>query len=135
MTNYPDAPGESSFPPSPQPRRLPLPMSKPFVTYILLGSIVIVFLLMTLSGGSTDPRVLIKYGANFGPLILSGQTWRLFTSMFLHIGFLHLVFNSYALFILGVEMERIYGPDRFLTIYILAGLFGSLAYAFGVLSA
>jgi rhomboid protease GluP len=102
-------------------------VSKPFVTYILLGSIVIVFLLMTVAGGSTDPRVLIKYGANFGPLILSGQTWRLFTSMFLHIGFLHLVFNSYALFILGVEMERIYGPDRFLTIYMLAGLFGSLA--------
>lgn len=114
-------------PPPPQARRLPLPVSKPIVTYILLGAIVIIFVLMMLAGGSTDPRVLIRFGANFGPLILTGQTWRLFTSMFLHIGIAHLLFNSYALFIFGLEMERLYGSDRFITVYVLAGLYGSLA--------
>ena len=82
---------------------------------------------MELAGGSQNSRVLVRFGANFGPLILEGQTWRFFTSMFLHIGLAHLAFNAYALFIFGLEMERLYGPDRYITIYILAGLFGSLA--------
>ena len=131
MTHYPDPEDGSSFPPSPQPRRLPLPVSKPFITYILLGIIIAIFVMMSVAGGSTNPQVLVRYGANFGPLILDGETWRLFTSMFLHIGLAHLFFNSYALFIFGLEMERLYGPDRYLTIYILSGLFGSLA-SFGL---
>lgn len=109
------------------PRYLPLPLNNPFITYILLGIIVIVWLLMELSGGSTNPRVLVRFGANYGPGILDGEIWRLFTSMFLHIGLTHLAFNSYALFIFGLEMERLYGSDRYLVIYVLAGLFGSLA--------
>ena len=124
MTHY------SGFetPPIPPPRtsRLRIPLSNAFITYILLGVIVVVWILMELAGGSTDSQVLVRFGANFGPLILEGQTWRLFTSMFLHIGLLHLAFNSYALFIFGLEMERLYGSDRFLVIYILSGLFGSL---------
>ena len=116
MTNY----SEFETPPPPQPRRLPLPLSKPVVTYILLGAIVVIYIMMTLAGGSTNSAVLIRFGANYGPLILAGQTWRLFTSMFLHIGLAHLFFNGYALFIFGLEMERLYGPDRFLAIYVLA---------------
>ena len=108
-------------------RYLPLPLSKPIVTYVLLGVIVLVWGLMELMGGSENSRVLVTFGANYGPLILRGETWRLFTSMFLHIGLTHLAFNAYALFIFGLEMERIYGPDRYIVIYILAGLFGSLA--------
>lgn len=106
---------------------MPLPLHKPFFTYILIGLIVVVWLAMGLAGGSQDSDVLVAFGANVGVLILQGQTWRLFTSMFLHIGLMHLLFNAYALFIFGVEMERLYGPDRFITVYILAGLFGSLA--------
>ena len=127
MTNYSNSGSSFPPPPQPQPRRLPLPVSKPFVTYLLLGAIVAIFVMMTLAGGSTNNRVLISFGANFGPLILAGETWRLFTSMFLHIGLMHLLFNSYALFIFGLEMERLYGPDRFITVYILSGLIGSLA--------
>lgn len=115
-------------PPAPPPpdRYLPLPLSQPFFTYILLAAIVIVWLLMTLAGGSTNSEVLIRFGANYGRLILQGEIWRLFTSMFLHIGILHLAFNAYALYIFGLEMERLYGPDRYIVIYILSGLFGSL---------
>jgi rhomboid protease GluP len=119
-------PSDFDVPPPPQ-RRLPLPVSRPFLTYILLGSIVVIWLLMELAGGSENPRVLVAFGANYGPLILDGQVWRLFTSMFLHIGLMHLFFNGYALFIFGMEMERLYGPDRYLLVYMLSGLFGSLA--------
>lgn len=127
MTNHSDQDSTPVSPPPPPGRRLPLPLSKPFLTYVLLGLIVIIWLLMEQSGGSQNPQVLVRFGANFGPLILNGETWRLFTSMFLHIGLAHLFFNSYALFIFGLEMERLYGPDRYIIIYILSGLFGSLA--------
>jgi rhomboid protease GluP len=112
---------------SPPPNRyLPLPLSPPFFAYILLAAIIVIWFLMGLAGGSTEPQVLIRFGANYGPLILRGEIWRLFTSMFLHIGLVHLIFNAYALFIFGLEMERLYGPDRFIVIYILSGLFGNL---------
>lgn len=124
MTNYSDF----DSPPPPPPRAaLPIPMSQPVVTYILLAAIVIVWGITELAGGSTTSAVLVAFGANYGPAILEGQTWRLFTSMFLHVGLAHLFFNAYALFVFGLEMERLYGPDRYTVIYILAGLFGSLA--------
>jgi rhomboid protease GluP len=123
MTPNPDF----DSPPSPPHPYLQLPLSKPFFTYILLAAIVIIWILMSLAGGSTSVPVLIRFGANYGPLILEGEFWRLFTSMFLHIGLMHLAFNAYALFAFGLEMERVYGPDRFIIIYILSGLFGSLA--------
>src|SRR5690625_7897395 len=46
--------------------------------------------------------------------------------MFLHIGFLHLFMNMLALYFLGVLLERIYGTKRFIVIYILSGMGGSL---------
>lgn len=114
-------------PPPPPDPYLPLPVSKPFITYILLGIIVIIWLLMEFFGGSENSSVLIMFGANSGQhILLYGETWRLFTSMFLHIGLAHLGFNAYALFIFGMEMERLYGADRFIVIYILSGLYGSL---------
>lgn len=124
MTNESDF---DSQPPSLPSNYLRLPLSKPFFTYILLAAIVIVWIMMSLAGGSTNTQVLIRFGANYGPLILQGEVWRLFTSMFLHIGLTHLAFNAYALYVFGMEMERLYGPDRFIVIYILSGLFGSLA--------
>jgi rhomboid protease GluP len=96
------------------------------VTYILLGSIVAVWLLVEFADGSGGVSALIRYGANFGPAILQGESWRLFTSIFLHRDLIHLALNAYALFIFGLEMEPIYGSDRYLIIYILSGLFGSL---------
>ncbi len=126
--SYDSRPAYDDLPPPPEPHYLSIPLSKPLVTYVLLAIIGIVWLLMEfVAGGSTNTEVLVQFGANAGWQILAnGQIWRLFTSMFLHIGLLHLAFNGYALFIFGLEMERLYGPDRFLVIYILSGLFGSL---------
>ena len=107
-------------------------MGQPRLTYVLLAANVLVFLAMTAAGGSTNTDVLIRFGAKANVLIAQGQVWRLLTSMFLHIGVMHLAFNIYALFILGVEVERLYGSARFLAIYLLAGLWGSLvSFALG----
>ncbi|MCK6625380.1 MAG: rhomboid family intramembrane serine protease [Anaerolineae bacterium] len=103
------------------------PPAKPLFTYILMGAIGLVWLAQEVAGGSEEGQVLVKFGANYGPLILQGQVWRLFTSMFLHIGAQHLIFNVIGLIAFGFEMERLYGRARFIAVYLLAGLFGSLA--------
>ena len=113
--------------------RLSLPDAErtPIVTFALLGAILAVFVAMTAAGGSENPEVLLRFGAMFGPFIANGEYWRLFTAMFLHFGFAHLATNGLGLFIFGRLVEKVFGPARFLTIYILAGLFGSVAsYAF-----
>lgn len=116
-----------------QPRRvsLTLPLYRPLVTWILLGLIGLAFLAETAMGGSTQTDVLVRLGAKVTALIVSGEYWRLFTAMFLHIGIMHLIFNGYALLAVGTELERLFGPGRFTAIYLLSGLLGNLAsYAF-----
>ena len=99
----------------------------PFLTYLILGINLIVFLLMTLAGGSTNQGVLIAFGAKVNPLIQAGEIWRFLTSAFIHIGLMHLVFNLYALWALGPLAEESYGHRRFFIIYICSGLGGSIA--------
>ncbi len=93
----------------------------------MMGILVVVFVVETLAGGSENTSVLVNLGANVGPLVTTGEYWRLFTANFLHIGLLHLAFNLYALYIVGTEAEMFYGPWRFLVIYLLSGLSGALA--------
>lgn len=62
-------------------------------------------------------------------LTLSGEYWRLFTSMFLHVGFLHLAINMLALWSLGIILEARMRSWVFLGVYLLSGLCGSLATA------
>ncbi|KAB2338516.1 rhomboid family intramembrane serine protease [Cytobacillus depressus] len=100
---------------------------KPLFTYMFMIIQVAMFLLLEWKGGSTNSSTLIQYGAKFNPLILEGEWWRFFTPIFLHIGILHLLMNTLALYYLGTTVERIYGNIRFLLIYLLAGFFGSLA--------
>jgi len=99
---------------------------KPFFTYIFIAIQVVMFLVLELQGGSTNNSTLIKFGAKFNPLILAGEWWRFITPVFLHIGVLHLLMNTLALYFLGTAVERIFGKARFLLIYLLAGFFGSL---------
>lgn len=104
---------------------------KPRMIYAILIAIVAMFLLLELNGGSTNIQVLIDYGAKYNPLMIEGEWWRLFTSMFLHIGMLHLFFNGMALYFLGTAVEQLFGSIRFLVIYFLAGIFGSIvSFAF-----
>jgi rhomboid protease GluP len=94
----------------------------PVATYIILALNVLVFLLMELSGGSRSPDVLLNFGASYGPYMRRGEYWRLVMPMFLHIGFLHLVLNTTALFILGRILERVYGYGRFALLYVACGV-------------
>lgn len=67
-------------------------------------------------------------GVNY--LIAAGEWWRLFTPMFLHADIMHILFNMFSLFVFGPELERMAGKTRFLTIYLLAGIFGNIATYF-----
>ena len=99
----------------------------PVVTYGLLAINLVVWIASSVAGGDSDPRVLLRFGAMFGPLVADGQYWRLLTAMFVHVGIWHSLFNSMALFIFGRPVERFFGHTRFIVIYLLAGLSGSVA--------
>lgn len=70
---------------------------------------------------------LFSLGVGFNLLISEGEYWRLVSPMFLHLGFMHLLFNMFSLYLFGPELERLTGKARFLTIYLLAGLIGNVA--------
>lgn len=102
-----------------------------FVTWALLAVNLAVWALLELNGGSDRTRVLVRFGAMYGPLIAMGEYWRLFTAIFLHAGVLHLLLNCIGLWIIGRLVEGLYGRFRFITIYLIAGLSGStLSYVF-----
>lgn len=92
-------------------------------SYAIIGINVAVFLLDMLLGG----RILVAAGGKWAPAIWAGQHYRLLTAVFLHWDVLHLLMNSYAIYLLGPLLERSLGTARFLVLYILAGLSGSAA--------
>ena len=109
---------------------------KPFFTYAFIAMNLVYFLLMVFAGlhlfpnpmtEVIDQRVLIDFGAKVNTLIQAGEVWRLLTSIFMHIGIIHLAFNLYALWALGPLTEESLGHRRFFMIYILSGLGGSIA--------
>ena len=100
---------------------------KPSITVSLIIINVIVFILMYIFGkGSQDAFTLIKFGAFQKDLILGGEYYRLITSAFLHIGIFHLLFNCYALYVIGRQLESFLGKIKFLIIYLVSALCGSL---------
>lgn len=100
---------------------------KPIITVSLIIINVIVFILMYIFGkGSQDAFTLIKFGAFQKELILGGEYYRLITSAFLHIGIFHLLFNCYALYVIGRQLESFLGKIKFLIIYLVSALCGSL---------
>lgn len=101
---------------------------KPIVTYIILFINLIVFLLMYLIGnGSNDVATLLYFGANNRELVVNyNEYYRLITSCFLHIGFMHLFVNSYSLYVIGSQVESFYGKIKYIIIYLGSALAGSL---------
>lgn len=96
----------------------------PVVTYTLIAINILIFLLGIIFNMQD---ALINLFANYGPLVTENhQYYRLFTSMFMHANFLHIAFNMYALYLLGSQAEGFFGKTKFLTIYLLSGLSGSL---------
>ncbi len=96
---------------------------KPVITYLLVALMMIIFILMyVLGNGSLDTNTLYS----FGGLVKEGSFIRLFTSMFLHIGIIHLVMNMWALILLGKQTESFYGHFKTLIIFIFSGVVGNL---------
>ncbi len=101
----------------------------PYITYGILALNIGIWLIMSFVGtvfGLDLYYQLLYFGAKINHLIIRGEYWRLFTAMFLHIGITHLFFNSYALYIYGSVVEKLFGKIRFVLIYMIAGLMGSL---------
>jgi rhomboid protease GluP len=104
------------------------------VTQAIFGINVAVFVAMTLAGvsmlGNPSGQELVRWGANIGPLTVSGQWWRLLTSVFIHGGLLHIAFNMWCLWDLGRLAESVYGHWTFAAVYLISGLSASLASVF-----
>jgi rhomboid protease GluP len=101
-----------------------------FVTPIIIDINIAVFILMVISGVdfmSPTTANLLAWGANFRPMTLGGQEWRLLTNVFLHIGIFHLLFNMYALLYIGLLLEPHLGKIRFAAAYLLTGIAASTA--------
>jgi rhomboid protease GluP len=127
-----DLPGSSGTEVSPGTKgflSLFLPTRGYCVTPILIDLNILVFVLMVASGVHfllPDAENLLAWGANFRPYTLEGQSWRLLTNCFLHIGILHLLFNMYALLYIGILLEPKLGSWKFGIAYIVTGLLASI---------
>jgi membrane associated rhomboid family serine protease len=107
----------------------------PRVTQALIAINVGMFVAELATGGQLDASFsgdfnsrLVRWGAlQPGRIALYHEYWRLVTAMFLHGGLLHIGLNMYVLWVLGTVIEPAYGPRRFLAIYLVSGLFGSVA--------
>lgn len=99
------------------------------VTAALLMLNIVVWVAMELTGSSTEPTTLVQFGANLPAAALGGEYWRLVSSMFLHVGLAHLLFNGYALYLFGTFVERWCGKREMFFSYMLAGIVGSAASA------
>lgn len=97
----------------------------PVVTWSIIALCVLVFIIQYLTGGpnaGATTRALVYF-----PPITELEPWRMLTALFLHGSFLHILFNMYSLLIFGPILERSLGRWRFLTLYLLSGLGGSVA--------
>lgn len=106
------------------------------VNAALLTIITVYFILITFNGGTTDVETLVRFGALFPPLVKEyGQYYRLISSIFIHIGIMHLFFNGYALYIFGTQIERVMGHKKYILFFLFTGLGGNiLTYLFNYTS-
>lgn len=88
---------------------------------------IVVFVVMEIMGSTTDTMFMLHHGAMYVPLVLEyGEYYRLFTSMFLHFGVQHLLYNMLLLIFVGDMLEKITGKARYLIIYLVGGVLGNL---------
>gem|GEM_PF-239175 len=141
-------PGEKTCPmcgePSVPEQRLSNVAGGQFISLLILSVNVILFVLMGIAavrnGGGAEAffsspasALLYDFGGFNVVLFKSGEWWRLVTCNFLHIGFMHLLFNSFALIQIGPIVEEFYGSQKFIFIYLATGIVSSIAsYQFGI---
>ena len=97
------------------------------ITSALMAINLAVFVWAERSGGTTDEGTLLRFGAVEPLHVWAGEYWRVATYMFLHIGWIHILVNSYASFGWATTLEAALGKVRFLAVYLLAGVAGGCA--------
>lgn len=101
--------------------------NKAKVTFVLLAIMIVYFIFISLNGGSTDIETLVKYGALFPPFVLQfHHYYRFVTAIFIHIGITHILFNGYALYIFGPQIENLMGSGKYLLFFLLTGIGGNI---------
>ena len=99
----------------------------PIITNIIILTCILYFVLMLFNTkGNLSAANLLKYGANYQAYIQTGEWYRLFSCIFIHASILHLLLNMYALKIIGSQIESFLGKIRFVIVFIISGLIGSL---------
>lgn len=118
--------------------------SSSFISFIILTINILLFVLMAVvevnNGRGADAfmqppsgAVLYDFGGLYPPSVSAGQLWRLVTYNFLHIGLIHLLFNSSALYQIGPQVEELYGSQKFIFIYMVTGVTSAVAsYVFNI---
>lgn len=96
---------------------------KPIITYLLVFINVLLFVVPALFGQTDN---IFRELAVFGPYIRQGEYYRLITGTFIHANIAHLIFNMYALWIIGIQLESFLGKWKYLLIYLFSGLTASL---------
>ena len=100
-------------------------------TVALIAVNVIVFLFLSFRGMTEDGMFLLEHGAMYVPyMIEKGEYYRIFTSMFLHFGFDHLLNNMVILAEIGWNLEYEIGQLKFMILYLFSGLGGNLLSAY-----
>ena len=109
---------------------------KPWLTYVIIALNILMYGLLQLVAmrtGTYYEQQLEPFGAKVNNLIMEGQYWRFLTPMFLHADIVHLAVNCYSIYIIGSQVEKIFGRGRFLAIYFVSGFIGSAAsFAFSL---
>ena len=103
----------------------------PVVTKVFIALNVVVTGSALVAGGNfgrLSGQMLVDW-ALIGPLVDDGEWYRILTSAFLHDGLIHIGFNMWALWVIGQQLERVFGPVRYVGLYLVSLLGG----AFGVL--
>lgn len=95
------------------------------ISQYLLGAIALAFIAQLVTGLDDGP---VTRGFDFDPLLAFSEPWRFITSMFLHGGFEHILFNALALFMFGSILDRKVSARDFILIYFGAGIVGGLLY-------
>ncbi|MCC6459775.1 MAG: rhomboid family intramembrane serine protease [Saprospiraceae bacterium] len=103
-------------------------LSRSYITLGIMAANVVVYLLMVLNGVhfmQPTSEALVAWGADYGPLTLRGDWWRMLSCCFVHIGLVHLLFNMYAFVQVGYALEAILGRFRLVAVYLLCGITSS----------
>jgi rhomboid protease GluP len=126
---------------------LPSAESPHFFSRLILTINLVLFTLMVLVGARSkggvesiisgpSSGVFLDFGGRYPSAIAHGQWWRIITANFLHIGIVHMFFNSLVLYQIGPHVEEAFGSQKFIFLYLAAGIISNVAASlFGIYGA